>query len=71
MQEVISCWKRKLLIFIIEGNSIRGVITSDNEKFKSPYVILATGHSARDIYEICQKQGIELEMKSICNGGKG
>ena len=34
----------------------------------SPYVILATGHSARDIYEICQKQGIDLEMKSFAMG---
>ncbi len=47
---------------------IKGVVTSDNEKYMSPYVILATGHSARDIYEICSKRGIELEMKSFAMG---
>ena len=36
--------------------------------FKSKFVILATGHSARDIYEICQKKGIELEMKQFAMG---
>jgi len=60
--------EKKVTDFIIEGNSIKGVVTSDNEKYLSGYVILATGHSARDIYEICKKHGVELEMKSFAMG---
>ncbi len=60
--------EKKVTDFILEGNSVQGVITSDNEIFKSPYVILATGHSARDIYEICHTRGIELEMKQFAIG---
>ena len=60
--------EKKVTDFLIEDDSIKGVITSDNEKFKSPYVILATGHSARDIYEICNIRGIELEMKPFAMG---
>lgn len=60
--------EKKVTDFIIEGDSIKGVITSDNEKFKSDYVILATGHSARDIYGICSKRGVELEMKPFAIG---
>jgi uncharacterized protein len=60
--------ERKVTDFIIEGEHIKGVITSDNDMFISPYVILATGHSARDIYEICQKRGVDLEMKSFAVG---
>lgn len=60
--------EKKVTDFIIEGDTIKGVITSDNEKFKSEYVILATGHSARDIYDICRKHGVELEMKSFAMG---
>ena len=60
--------EKKVTDFLIEGDIIKGVITSDNEKFKSPWVILATGHSARDIYEICRKRGVELEMKSFSVG---
>ena len=32
------------------------------------YVILATGHSARDIYDICHNRGVELEMKPFAMG---
>jgi uncharacterized FAD-dependent dehydrogenase len=58
----------KVTDLLIEGNSIIGVVTSDNKKFRSPNVILATGHSARDIYDICKNRGIELEMKSFAMG---
>jgi len=58
----------KVTDFILDGDNIKGVITSDNSKFTSDFVILATGHSARDIYEICRNRGIELEMKSFAMG---
>jgi len=60
--------EKKVIDFLIEGDSIAGVVTSDNDKFKSPYVILATGHSARDIYDICRNRGVELEMKPFAMG---
>src|SRR5664279_3542237 len=60
--------EKKVTDFIIEGNTIQGIVTSDNEKYKSPYVILATGHSARDIYDICKNKGVELEMKQFAMG---
>ena len=59
---------KKVTDLIIEENSIKGVITSENEKFLSPFLILATGHSARDIYELCQKKGVDLELKSFAVG---
>ena len=60
--------QKKVTDLIIEGDKIKGVVTYDNEKYKSDYVILATGHSARDIYDICHNRGIELEMKSFAMG---
>jgi uncharacterized protein len=60
--------EKKVTDFIIEGNSIKGVVTSDNERYLSDYVILATGHSSRDIYEICNKRGVDLEMKPFAMG---
>jgi uncharacterized FAD-dependent dehydrogenase len=38
--------------FLIEGNEIKGVVTQQGEKIKGLGVILATGHSARDIFEL-------------------
>jgi hypothetical protein len=60
--------EKKVTDFLIDGDIIKGVVTSDNEKFTSPFIILATGHSARDIYDICRNRNIELEMKSFAVG---
>lgn len=53
--------------FILENNEIKGVTTSNNEGFEGP-VILATGHSARDIYRGLHKRDIELEAKTFAMG---
>jgi uncharacterized FAD-dependent dehydrogenase len=58
----------KVTDFLIDGDKISGVITSGNSTFSSPYVILATGHSARDIYDICKNRGVDLEMKPFAMG---
>ncbi|MCX6254998.1 MAG: FAD-dependent oxidoreductase [Bacteroidia bacterium] len=60
--------EKKVTDILIEGDTIKGVVTSDNEKFLSPCVILATGHSARDIYDICRNRGVYLEMKPFAMG---
>jgi hypothetical protein len=60
--------EKKVTDLLIEDDAIQGVVTSDNERFLSPYVILATGHSARDIYDICHNRGVELEMKPFAMG---
>lgn len=59
---------KRISDFIIERDKIEGVVTSDKDVFRSEYVILATGHSARDIYHLCHDRGIELQMKSFAMG---
>tara|TARA_R110000868_G_scaffold383578_8_gene650691 strand:- start:2733 stop:4289 length:1557 start_codon:yes stop_codon:yes gene_type:complete len=54
--------------FILEGNSIQGVKTQAGESFKAKNVILATGHSARDIFELLHQKGIEIELKPLAMG---
>ena len=66
--QVVNSFEKKVTDLIIESDSIKGVITSDHEQFKSPYIILATGHSARDIYELCKIRGVKLEMKPFAMG---
>jgi uncharacterized FAD-dependent dehydrogenase len=60
--------EKKVTDIIVENNSVKGIITSENEKFLSSCVVLATGHSARDIYEICKRRSISLEIKSFAAG---
>ena len=60
--------EKRVTDFIIEGNSIKGVVISGNEKFMAGNVILASGHSARDITEICRRRGVKLEPKAFAMG---
>lgn len=52
---------------IIERGVVRGVETSIGKAFMGP-VILATGHSARDVYRYLHRSGIQLEAKPIAVG---
>lgn len=46
---------------------VEGVVTADGHEFHGP-VILATGHSARDIYRLLDEKHIEIEPKGIAVG---
>lgn len=54
--------------FIIKDNICKGVQTSSGTEYIAKAVILATGHSARDIYNLCFKQGVEIEAKPFALG---
>lgn len=60
--------ERRITDLIVENNSIKGVLTSGKERFPSRAVILATGHSARDIYQVCVNRGIDIEKKAFAMG---
>ena len=52
---------------IIEDNEVKGVRTTEGEEFHGP-VILATGHSARDVYRMLLDQDITMEPKGLAIG---
>lgn len=52
---------------IIEGNEIKGIETNTGKTFSGP-VILATGHSARDVYRWLHANGVTIEAKGIAVG---
>lgn len=54
--------------FIIKDRIMKGVIVNKDTEIAAEAVILATGHSARDIYEICRKNEILLEAKPFAIG---
>ncbi|MEG2494303.1 MAG: FAD-binding protein [Mucinivorans sp.] len=53
---------------IIEGSVCRGVRIEGGEKILASAVILATGHSARDMYELLHRKGVLLEAKPFAVG---
>lgn len=52
---------------VIRQNKVVGIQTNTGEEFKGP-VILATGHSARDVYAWLNENGVEIEAKGIAVG---
>lgn len=54
--------------FILNKNKIEGVRTQNSDEFLGEAVILATGHSARDIFYQLQKQNILIESKPFALG---
>ena len=52
---------------LIEGQKVKGIETNTGKTFLGP-VILATGHSARDVYRWLYAHGVQLETKGIAIG---
>lgn len=61
-------FQTRLEELILESNKIAGIRTSSGDTLKSKAVILATGHSARDIYEMLNNLEIALEAKPFAMG---
>lgn len=52
---------------LIEGQKVKGIETNTGKTFLGP-VILATGHSARDVYRWLYAHGVQLKTKGIAIG---
>lgn len=61
-------FNQKLTDFIIEKNVAKGVQTEAGDAFYGEAIILATGHSARDIFELLYRKKISIESKSFAIG---
>ena len=61
-------FETKVTGLILSSNEIRGVITGEGERIEGEAVILATGHSARDIFELLHHQNIHMEVKPFAMG---
>lgn len=58
----------KVTDLIIKNKKIRGVIVNDDTEIIGDAVILATGHSARDIFYMLDKKKIKLDAKPFAMG---
>ena len=58
----------KVIDLILERDTIKGVVTNVGDKVKGEAVILATGHSARDIFELLHARNIVIEAKPYALG---
>lgn len=61
-------FEQKMTEIIIENASVKGCKTADGKEYRSEALLLATGHSAHDVYEILHNQSIKLEPKAFAMG---
>lgn len=54
--------------FLIRNQEIQGVALQDGSQIAARKVILATGHSARDIFELLHRKNIAIEAKPFALG---
>jgi uncharacterized FAD-dependent dehydrogenase len=64
----IFLFQQKVTELIIQNNTIRGAKTADGAVFNGDAVILATGHSARDIFTLLHNAGISIAFKPYALG---
>lgn len=64
-QIIFNARMHKLLL---NSQRATGVELSDGQRIEAAAVVLATGHSAHDVYEMLQQQGVELQQKPFAMG---
>jgi uncharacterized FAD-dependent dehydrogenase len=64
----IFLFEKRVTDFIIHNETIKGVSTKDGDMVMADAVILATGHSARDIFELLHHKRILIQPKPFALG---
>ena len=72
-EQIVACggevrFEQKLADIILDGDSVKGVLTSDGTSIACKAIILATGHSARDVFMLLHRKGIAIESKPFALG---
>ncbi len=62
---IFNCWITDL---ILEDGKLRGAINYDGKEFRANATIIATGHSARDMYKLLDDKKINIEAKPFAIG---
>ena len=61
-------FESRITDFIITDNIVKALVINNNDETPVNRVILATGHSARDIFYLLHKKNITLKAKSFAMG---
>jgi uncharacterized FAD-dependent dehydrogenase len=72
-EQIIACgglvlFETKLTDILLDNNTIKGIVCNDGTKIDCKQLILATGHSARDIFELLDRKNILIEAKPFALG---
>lgn len=52
----------------IENNEVQGILLNNGDYLKTEHIVLATGHSANEIYEDLKKKNVFMKLKDFAVG---
>jgi uncharacterized protein len=58
----------KIIDIVVENGKVVSMIDGDNNRHQGEAYLLATGHSASDVYDLLQRKNIAMEQKSFAMG---
>ncbi|RTY73815.1 NAD(P)/FAD-dependent oxidoreductase [Flavobacterium sp. LS1R10] len=72
-EKIIECggqvlFETRLTDILLKNNEVQGVVTQNGDTILANKLILATGHSARDIFELLDRKKIFIEAKPFALG---
>src|SRR5436189_422990 len=72
-EKIIECggqvlFETRVTDIIVKNNEVQGITTQNGDTILAHKIILATGHSARDIFELLDKKKIFIEAKPFALG---
>lgn len=72
-EKIIECggqvlFDTRLTDIIIKNNEVQGIVTQNGDTILANKLILATGHSARDIFELLDRKKVFIEAKPFALG---
>ena len=72
-EKILECggevfFETRVIDLLISNQRITGIKTLKGETFRTNNIILATGHSARDIFELLNNKNIKIEAKPFALG---
>ena len=72
-EKILECggqvlFETRVTDIVIKSNEVQGVITQSGKTITANKIILATGHSARDIFELLHSKQVFLEAKPFAIG---
>lgn len=72
-EKIIECggqvmFETRVTDILIKNNEVQGVVTQNGDTISANKMILATGHSARDIFEMLDRKKVLIEAKPFALG---
>jgi hypothetical protein len=72
-EQILACggeihFNSRVTDLLVENETCKGLKLANGSQYEFDSLVLATGHSARDIYEMLYRNGVNLEAKTFAMG---